>query len=168
MEGSKFFAKVKTPRNKSGIGESGGVSFSDATTDSLLHTNWDLLSEWVDKNMQYKDHFEKIDFISNVQQDPNWEYEDLEYAYWRELSGWENELSLAKKTDMPGHSNKDYITYIKNKIKKYGNRYPGDEAYRKILLERKRQKPIPKKKVKTEDKIMNGFLQQDNKYKMGK
>ena len=160
MEGSKFFAKVKTPRAKSGISESGGVTFSDARMDSSLHTDWDLLSAWVDKNMPDKDYFEKIDFIRKVQQDPDWEYEDLEFAWVREGDEW---LTMAKNNPH----------YLENKgfakiVDFYRGNYPGDEAYRKNLLERKRQKPTPKKKVKTEDKIMNGFLQQDNKYKMGK
>ena len=148
MEGSKYFAKVKTPSAKKGIAESGGVSWSDAAMDSLYHTNPDELSKYIDRELPDLTQLEKHRFMIQVQNDPNWEFEDLEYAWYRELDRLESQAK----------SNPDLLQYesFKNMFKEYEEEYPGDEAYREII--RKRRKGT------TEDKLIDEFSKEESIY----
>jgi len=149
MEGSKYFAKVKTPSAKEGIAESGGVSWSDAAMDSLYHTNPDELSKYIDRELPDLTQLEKYRFMIQVQHDPDWEFEDLEYAWMREGHKWK-QLS----EDHP-----EFVTKYKwftEKLDEYDKDYPGDEAYREII--RKRRKET------TEDKLIDKFSEEESLY----
>ena len=91
----KYHPKVKKDLDFS---YSKGVSFP-ASQDSLLHTNMDSLAKWIDTNLPEADMKEKLEFMNQVQNDPNWEYEDLEFAWTRK---GDELLTMAK-------NNPDYL-----------------------------------------------------------
>ena len=137
-----------------------GVSFP-SSVDSLLHTNMDSLSKWVDTVLPEYDWIEKKEFMNQVMDDPNWEYEDLEFAWVREGDKW---LTMAKNN--PNLLRNEGFAKI---VDFYEGDYPGDDIYRAHVLKGKKKRLGIKdvKPYSIEDKVMDDFIEADNKYNMG-
>ena len=144
MEGSKYFAKVKTPSAKKGIYESGGFEWGDPEKDALYHSDWGALEKYVYKELTELSDYEKENFIMKVQNDPNWEYEDLEAA-------WYNEEYDLKKT---AEHNPKLLRHeaFRKRLAEYEGGYPGDEVYRELMRHRG--------KATMEDKLINEFSEE--------